>query len=335
MRETQNLNGEWRLILDPADEGLKEKWFQDVPADCLNVTVPSVWDRWAPDYDGVGWYYRTFEMPDHWQDRHVDLRFEAADYEARVWLNGAEIGGHEGGYTPFTLDATQAVRPGGNLMAVRIVDPHGPKGYGDIQPTQIACAKENAYWSYAGIWGDVSLTAKSPAHITDVFIQPDLRRKRVTATIDRSARRMDVSVGGRPAHTSPFSTGRRSDITPVGSDRPTRMHRSAGHGPSRRRNPRAADHVQQQRQGGVESVAEHRRPEPQMVGLHAGAAVDAKVVEGVGVGAGVEVAGTAEDLLVQDRRHRLPVVRLGGGAGGQQQRQPRALHAGDRLAEDG
>jgi len=186
MRETQNLNGEWRLILDPADEGLKEKWFQDVPADCLNVTVPSVWDRWAPDYDGVGWYYRTFEMPDHWQDRHVDLRFEAADYEARVWLNGAEIGGHEGGYTPFTLDATQAVRPGGNLMAVRIVDPHGPKGYGDIQPTQIACAKENAYWSYAGIWGDVSLTAKSPAHITDVFIQPDLRRKRVTATIDTS-----------------------------------------------------------------------------------------------------------------------------------------------------
>ncbi|MEM9224638.1 MAG: L,D-transpeptidase [Pseudomonadota bacterium] len=48
---------------------------------------------------------------------------------------------------------------------------------------------------------------------------------RVTATIDLSAQRMYVSVGGRPAYTWAVSTGKRGYRTPTGNYRPTRMHR--------------------------------------------------------------------------------------------------------------
>src|SRR5690606_30779577 len=117
--------------LDPDDLGKKKQWFHgaDLP-DSIPVQVPSVWDLWVPDYDGVGWYFREFELTSDWEDRRVELQFDAADYFAEVWLNGRRLGQHEGGYTPFSFDATAAA-DNRNLLAVRIVDPHGPDGYGD------------------------------------------------------------------------------------------------------------------------------------------------------------------------------------------------------------
>ena len=48
---------------------------------------------------------------------------------------------------------------------------------------------------------------------------------RVTATIDLSAQRMYVAIGGKPAYTWPVSTGKRGYRTPTGNYRPTRMYR--------------------------------------------------------------------------------------------------------------
>ena len=48
--------GCWRWT--PDDAGLGERWFDAAARkDAMAVTVPSVWDRWAPDYDGVGWLF--------------------------------------------------------------------------------------------------------------------------------------------------------------------------------------------------------------------------------------------------------------------------------------
>ncbi|MCP4644404.1 MAG: hypothetical protein GY851_28430 [bacterium] len=185
-RHSLTLNGDWRLVLDPEDEGLKKDWFrgEGLP-DALDVQVPSVWDLWAPDYDGVGWYFRECTVDESWRDRVAMIEFDAADYYAEVWLNGTRIGDHEGGYTPFSLDATESLRfDDSNLLAVRLIDPHGPDGYGDFRPNEIPSAKEKGYFSFAGIWGDVRLVGLPTAHVNDVFIQPDLRRKRITVAVD-------------------------------------------------------------------------------------------------------------------------------------------------------
>src|ERR1700731_1757454 len=52
------------------------------------------------------------------------MSFNAVDYLADVWLNGAHIGTHEGGETPFVLEVTNTVRSDeDNLLAVRVLNP--------------------------------------------------------------------------------------------------------------------------------------------------------------------------------------------------------------------
>lgn len=186
--------------MDPADVGVKDGWFAAPPdAEALRVCVPSVWDRWVPDYDGVGWYFHEFNVDSAWLQHHVVLHFEAVDYYAEVWVNGVRTGDHEGGYTPFAFCVTSHLRPDKNLLAVRVIDPHGPEGYGNFRPREIPSAKENGYWSFAGIWGDVSIECMPRAHIEDIFILPDIRRKRINvqATTSQSGV-LRLGIDGTP-----------------------------------------------------------------------------------------------------------------------------------------
>ncbi|MDQ1257771.1 MAG: hypothetical protein QG656_2377 [Candidatus Hydrogenedentes bacterium] len=202
-RRTLSLNGEWRLVLDPDDAGVRDQWFNRDDLDHpIAVRVPSVWDLWVPDYDGVGWYFREFEADAAWREGVTELRFEAADYYAEVWLNGARLGDHEGGYTPFALDASKALRESTNRLAVRIVDPHGPEGHGGFFPKEIPSSKEEGYFTFAGIWGDVSLAGLPNTHLTDVFVQPDIRRKRITVNVTASQLgRVRLSIEGTAYQT--------------------------------------------------------------------------------------------------------------------------------------
>lgn len=201
-RNLFSLDGEWKLVLDPEDAGIREKWFaQAARTGAQPVRVPGVWDLWVPDYDGPGWYFREFDLDDTWRGRHVELHFEAADYYAEVWLNGVRLGDHEGGYTPFSFNVAAHLKAGRNAVAVRIVDPHGPDGYGPFHPKEIPSAKETGYWSFAGLWGSVYLESKPPAHIEDIFIQPDIRRKRVAVHVETSAPGLvHLQIEGTPYH---------------------------------------------------------------------------------------------------------------------------------------
>lgn len=184
LRTQLNLDNEWLLALDPEDCGVREAWYDAFPQEqAMTVNVPGVWDIWIPDYDGVGWYYRTFEAPDTVSGAHVELQFSGVNYFAEVWLNGIHVGAHEGGYTPFALDVTAAIAAGANRLAVRVVDPKGPEGFGIFKPLELPIAKEMGYWSSGGIWGNVQLSVMPKSHITDVFVQPDLRRKRIAVQV--------------------------------------------------------------------------------------------------------------------------------------------------------
>ena len=72
------------------------------------VDVPHSWNIGKHHaYLGVAWYFRTFELPALPADAHVELNFGATFYSARVWLNGEEIGKHEGGFTAYSFDITK------------------------------------------------------------------------------------------------------------------------------------------------------------------------------------------------------------------------------------
>ncbi len=210
-----SLDGPWELTLDPEDIGVSQRWFlRGRRPEGMPVTVPAVWDLWVPDYDGVGWYHRSFELDAGWRDRRVLLRFAAADYYAEVWVNGVPVGTHEGGYTPFTLDVTDATDDGENDLTVRIVDPHGDAGYRTFRSKQIPCAKERDYHTFAGLWGGVTLAGVAPAYIADVFVQPDIRKKRIVVEATVAGEAADPRVRLRIADT-PFETEDAPGLIPL------------------------------------------------------------------------------------------------------------------------
>lgn len=194
LREELNLGGEWLLTLDPNDCGVRERWFETFPEDhSIRVSVPAVWDLWFPDYDGVGWYCRRFTLPSGWIDQYLEIYFGAVNYYAEVWLNGRYLGSHEGGYTPFTFPLVSVAENGENILIVRVVDPKNTEGYGNFKPIELPIAKERGYWSFAGIWGEVKILRRPHQRIVDIFVCPDLRRKRIA---------VETSVQNFPEHAS-------------------------------------------------------------------------------------------------------------------------------------
>jgi beta-glucuronidase len=136
-RKSLTLDGEWRLTLDPFDEGLRQRWcaLDDAPPErwaiprdydpegATRAPVPSCWNLLKPEwthYEGAIWYARDFDHAAPAPGRAYTLRFGAANYAARVFLNGVFLGAHRGGSTPFCLDVAPALRAGANRLMVHV-----------------------------------------------------------------------------------------------------------------------------------------------------------------------------------------------------------------------
>ncbi len=114
-------------------------------------------------YNGVGWYRRTFSMPEEHRGKRVVIRFEGVMNACTVYLNGDSLHQHYGGYVGFSLDLSKHLKYGGaeNVLAVRVsaeYDPLTPPG----KPQE-----RMDFYYYSGIYRDVSLRLTDPLHITD------------------------------------------------------------------------------------------------------------------------------------------------------------------------
>jgi len=177
-RDVQYLNGKWDAIIDLYDQGRKNKIFQNnkpqVKTDFyeysfingLRLNVPSDWNNQIPElkyYEGTVWYARKFDA-DKRENKRLFLYFAAVNYRCRIYLNGKEIGEHEGGFTPFQIEITNSVKPIDNFLAVEVNNTRMP----DAIP-----AMAFDWWNYGGITRDVMLISTPGAFIQDYFIQLD------------------------------------------------------------------------------------------------------------------------------------------------------------------
>ncbi|UDF04668.1 glycoside hydrolase family 2 protein [Asticcacaulis sp. AND118] len=90
------------------------------------MSIPGAWNAAEPElryYDGLIWFQRKF-TPKALNGGRAFLRFEAVNYKAYVYLNGKEVGRHEGGFTPFVIEVTQALRAGENRLSVGVDSTH-------------------------------------------------------------------------------------------------------------------------------------------------------------------------------------------------------------------
>ena len=118
-------------------------------------------------------YRRSFEIPQAWSGRHVLLHFGAVDWEAKVSVNGKELGMHRGGYDDFSFDITDALKASGQQeITVEVFDPTDtggqPRGKQTLHPGGIM------YTPTSGIWQTVWLEPVAATHIESLQLVPDV-----------------------------------------------------------------------------------------------------------------------------------------------------------------
>lgn len=175
-RNTQSLNGKWDAIIDLYDQGRKNKIFLNKKPEGktdfyeysfdhgLRLNVPSDWNSQLPElkyYEGTVWYARRFDVQKQ-SDKCLFLYFGAVSYRCRLYLNGKEIGQHEGGFTPFQIEVTDLVKDTDNFLAVEV---------NNTRTVDAMPAMAFDWWNYGGITRDVMLVSTPKTFIKDYFIQ--------------------------------------------------------------------------------------------------------------------------------------------------------------------
>jgi beta-galactosidase len=152
------------------------------------VAVPGTFNPPPDAAEGGAWYRTSFDAPPDWAGRAVSLRFDAVNYVADVWLNGAWLGYHEGGATPFAFDASASILPGEvNVLAVRVhTIPLGTRS--DVLPWGLI-----DWWNYGGITGSVWLEAAPAVHVVRADVVPHLDAVDIDILLDHTER----LAGGR------------------------------------------------------------------------------------------------------------------------------------------
>jgi beta-galactosidase len=155
-----SLDADWRFLKGDA-EGAEQPAFDDHAWRALDV--PHDWAIEGPfdksldpstgalPYAGVGWYRRHFTLTDGVKGRHLEVLFDGAMSNARVWLNGHEIASRPYGYSSFGADLTPylAFSRQDNVLAVRL-----------------APEPESSRWyPGAGIYRHVWLDVTDPVHV--------------------------------------------------------------------------------------------------------------------------------------------------------------------------
>ena len=99
---------------------------------------------------GTGWYRKSFTLPAGAANRFYSIEFDGAMSNARVWLNGHELGGRPYGYIGFSFDLTPYLRfDGDNVIAVRLA----PEDH------------SSRWYPGAGIYRNVWLDVTGPQHV--------------------------------------------------------------------------------------------------------------------------------------------------------------------------
>ncbi|WP_231954522.1 glycoside hydrolase family 2 TIM barrel-domain containing protein [Pirellulimonas nuda] len=162
-------DGQWRTLDVPHDWAFEAGYAEDNPQGASG----------GYGAGGIGWYRRDFDLPVAWRGRRVRLEFDAVYMNSEVWINGQPLGKRPYGYISFGYDLTPYLRPGRNVVAVRVDN--------SLEPS--------ARWYHGcGIYAPVRLVvtdevrvAPSGVHITTPSISGKLAKVHVATEISNAS----------------------------------------------------------------------------------------------------------------------------------------------------
>lgn len=127
------------------------------------------------DDNECGSYLTTFKVPAQIEDDQLRLRFEGVDSAYHVWINGKQIGYHQGSRNPAEFDITDHVTRGAdNVLAVRV-----------YQYCDASYIEDQDQWRMSGIFRDVFLLGfPKKTHFQDLSVQTVFDDKYKDATLN-------------------------------------------------------------------------------------------------------------------------------------------------------
>ncbi len=174
-----NLNGLWEYAIVPKSTPAPEKYqgYILVPF-CVESALSGVGKDFTPQ-DRL-WYKTTFKLSESWSSNRIMLNFEAVDWSATVWINGALVGSHKGAYDRFSFDISPYLNDRGRQEIVVAVDDASSMGEQARGKQQL---NQHGIWytPVSGIWQTVWLEAvPSEASLKELRITTDIDLEQVT-----------------------------------------------------------------------------------------------------------------------------------------------------------
>ncbi|GAA2107864.1 PA14 domain-containing protein [Actinomadura alba] len=206
----QSLNGTWQFAAARAGEAppvgrdLAERIVVPFPAESALSGIGRGEDRM--------WYRRTFTVPNGWRERgqRLLLHLDAVDWQSTVYVNGTRVTTHTGGYDRFSVDVTDALKPGvAQELIVGVYDPTdlGGQAVGKQRKTPGGIF----YTPASGIWQSVWIEPVADTHVTGVRTTPDVADAALRVTVQaqsasgatavvraRDGDRVVGTISGRP-----------------------------------------------------------------------------------------------------------------------------------------
>ena len=222
-RPSTTLNGSWNYIVDPYENGYynyryqpfenqhsppKSAFFMNAKPEKASdlieydfdksdsILVPGDWNTQKEKlyyYEGTVWYKKSFDYTLKKSSNRVFVYFEAANYQADVYLNGVKLGHHIGGFTPFNFEITKHLKEKDNFLIVKVDNKRKKEGVPTLNTD---------WWNYGGLTRDVKLIETGANFIRDYMIQlhpTDPTKIKGNITIDGddvSQRSIEVLIPG-------------------------------------------------------------------------------------------------------------------------------------------
>jgi len=177
-----NLNGPWSYAIVDASAPRPSSFDKRIVVPFPVESQLSGAGEWVAPNQRL-WYRRTFATPPMTSGQRLLLNFGAVDWETDVYVNGTKVGSHQGGYDPFSVDVTAALKSGAaeQELVVAVRDPtdegQQPRGKQVRRPRSIF------YTEVTGIWQTVWLEAVPALHVSDLQIEPELEKGQVHVVV--------------------------------------------------------------------------------------------------------------------------------------------------------
>lgn len=161
--------GEWLKKVAAMDVKFDRGEFQ-TGEEWGKMPVPGLWETSVlPDFDGVVWMQREFQLPDEAVGKPVELHLGVIDNEDLTFFNGREVGGVNGWNVPRVYRVPAGVARKDNVVTVRVIDFDGGGGIGGA-PQNVCAVVDGRTYPLAGDWnylvaGDLRSLPQRPAAV--------------------------------------------------------------------------------------------------------------------------------------------------------------------------